>query len=76
MLFDRGDASPASKETARQRRAHVNAGHVADIARPGTPPTMPPTRNYELKVYTPYNQTVALGLGSERNGGAPSTFHC
>ena len=24
-------------------------------------------------MYTPYNQTVALGLGSERNGGAPST---
>eukprot|EP00900_Chrysochromulina_parva_P025324 jgi/Chrpa1/7425/Chrysochromulina_OHIO_Genome00010866-RA len=32
------------------------------------------TQEYELKVYTPYNQTVALGLGSERNGGgAPST---
>ena len=66
---DRGDGSPASKETARQRWAHVNAGHVADIARLGSPP-----HAYELKVYTPYNQTVALGLvGSERNGGAPST---
>jgi hypothetical protein len=68
VLCDRGDGSPASKETARQRWAHVNAGHVPDIARLGTPP-----HAYELKVYTPYNQTVALGLGSTRNGGAPST---
>ena len=68
MLCDRGVGSPASKETARQRWAHVNAGHVPDIARLSSPP-----HAYELKVYTPYNQTVALGLGSERNGGAPST---
>ena len=46
--------------------SHVNAGHVADIARLGMPP-----HAYELKVYTAYNQTVALGLGSERNGAPP-----
>ena len=36
VLCDRGDGSPASKETARQRWAHVNAGHVPDIARLGS----------------------------------------
>ena len=41
----------------------------------GTPPHAygTPRHAYELKMYTPYNQTVALGLGSERNGGALST---
>ena len=46
----------------------MNATHIPDIARISTP-----LFNYELKAYTPYNQSVALGLGSDDKGGAPST---
>jgi len=41
---------------------------VAGAEENGTPP-----HAYELKVYTPYNQTVALGLGSTRNGRTDAT---
>ena len=41
---------------------------------PTSPASPPPSGlfNYELKAYTPYNQSVALGLGSNDKGGAPS----
>ena len=37
-LGDRGDGTAAGKETARQRYAHINAGHVPDIIRFGVKP--------------------------------------
>ena len=46
----------------------LNATHVPDAARLTTPPTF-----YELKGFTCYNQSVALGHGSAGRGGAPST---
>ena len=39
-LGDRGDGTAAGKLAARQRYAHINAGHVPDIIRHGArPPT-------------------------------------
>jgi len=67
-LCDRGDGSPASKEDAKRRWKWVNATHIPDIARVSAPPF-----GYELKAYTPFNQKVALGHGSNAKGGAPST---
>ena len=60
---DRGDGTPVSRNEAKHRWAHVNDGHVPDIARLSTR-----LHAHELKVYTPFNQNVTLGVGS-----APST---
>ena len=67
-LGDRGDGTAAGKETARQRYAHINAGHVPDFIRFGVKPQC-----YELKCYTPFHVSPALGLGSTDKGGAAST---
>ena len=67
-LGDRGDGTPAGKETARQRYAHVNSGHVPDFIRFGIH-----SHCYEFKCYTPFITSPALGLGSKRCGGAAST---
>ena len=68
ILCDRGDGTRLGKEEARTRYAHLNATHVPDAARLTIPPTL-----YELKGFTCYNQSVALGHGSAGRGGAPST---
>jgi hypothetical protein len=49
-LGDRGDGATAGKETARQRYAHINAGHVdvPDFIRFGVKPQC-----YELKFLHP-----------------------
>jgi hypothetical protein len=62
-LGDRGDGATAGKETARQRYAHINAGHVdvPDFIRFGVKPQC-----YELKFLHPL-------LGSTDKGGAAST---
>ena len=67
-LGDRGDGTAAGKETARQRYAHINAGHVPDFIRFGVKPHC-----YELKCYTPFHVSPAIGLGSTDKGGAAST---
>lgn len=67
-LGDKGDGTPASKEEARRRQAHLNDGHIPDIYRPG-----PPHILYEWKCYTPFGLSRALGHGSQRGGGAAST---
>jgi hypothetical protein len=67
------DGTAAGKETARQRYAHINAGHVPDFIRFGVKPMVKP-QCYELKCYTPFHvSTPALGLGSTDKGGAAST---
>ena len=68
LRCDRGDGSAASKEDAARRWAHLNDGHIPDIARITVPPQL-----LEVKVWTPYNQRVATGRGHTPNGGAPST---
>ena len=70
-LCDRGDGSPASKEDAKRRWKWVNATHIPDIARVSAPPF-----GYELKAYTPFNQKVALGHGSNTKGGATVDEPC
>ena len=65
QLGDKGDGTAASKSEARQRYAHINAGHVPDIIHART--------LYEIKVFTPFTVTQALGHGSAAKGGAPST---
>ena len=67
-LGDKGDGTPSSKEEARRRQAHLNDGHIPDIYRPGPPHVL-----YEWKCYSPFKVTRALGHGSLRCGGAPST---
>ena len=67
-LGDRGDGTAAGKLTARQRYAHINAGHVPDIIRHGARPHC-----YEFKCYTPFHVSAALGHGSRECGGAAST---
>ena len=67
-LGDRGDGTAAGKLAARQRYAHINAGHVPDIVRHGAPPHC-----YEFKCYTPFHVSPALGHGSRAGGGAAST---
>jgi hypothetical protein len=67
-LGDKGDGTPASKLEAKQRTAHLNDGHIPDIIQLTSPPTL-----YEFKCFTPFLSTVALGHGSPRCGGAPST---
>ena len=67
-LGDRGDGTPAGKEEARQRYAHINDGHVPDIVRHSSPPHC-----YEFKCFTPFVVNGAIGLGSRARGGAAST---
>ena len=67
-LGDKGDGTPASKEEARRRHAHLNEGHIPDMYRPGPPHVL-----YEWKCFTPFGATRALGNGSQRCGGAAST---
>ena len=67
-LGDRGDGTPAGKEDARQRYAHLNAGHVPDVIRFGAVPHL-----YEFKCTTPFLARVALGLGTLAGGGKPCT---
>ena len=50
---------------ARQRFAHINAGHVPDIIRHGVSPHC-----FEFKCYSPYRTAVALGHGSRGRGGS------
>ena len=65
-LCDRGDGRPASKEEAKRRYAHLNAGHVPDIAIG--------TTLYEIKAYTPYVAAAGRQLGTGyAGGGTPST---
>jgi hypothetical protein len=68
VLCDKGDGTHLSKEDARKRYAHLCSSHCPDAARLSSPPVL-----FEFKCYTPYNRKVALGLGSARCGGAPST---
>ena len=64
-LCDKGDGKPASKEEAKRRYAHLNAGHVPDIA--------VGTTLYEVKAYTPYVTAAARQLGTGYAGsGTPS----
>ena len=65
QLGDKGDGSPASRADALRRFSVHNAGHVPDIIEGNT--------QYEFKGYSPYLPTPALGHGSQRCGGAPST---
>ena len=37
---DKGDGSPGSRERAKERMAWLNAGHIADMWKTGSPPTM------------------------------------
>ena len=67
-LGDRGDGTAAGVLAARQRFAHINAGHVPDIIRHGAR-----LHCYELKCYSPFHTAVALGHGSRECGGAAST---
>jgi hypothetical protein len=67
-LGDRGDGTPAGTADARQRYAHVNAGHVPDFIRFGIH-----HHCYEYKCYTPFLTSPALGHGSRTHGGAAST---
>jgi len=67
-LGDRGDGTPTSKAEAKQRHAYLNAGHIPDIYRVGRPNVL-----WEFKCPTPFVVHGALGLGSERGGGAAST---
>ena len=65
QLGDKGDGTAASKAEARQRYAHLNAGHIPDIIQGNT--------LYEIKCFTPFKVSPALGHGSTAKGGAPST---
>ena len=70
VLGDRGDGSAASKDEARRLHAHINEGHVPDLIRHDSPPSM-----MEFKCYSPFldRTSVALGNGSRTHGGAAST---
>ena len=68
VLCDKGDGTHLSKEDARKRYAHLCSTHCPDAARLSSPPVL-----FEFKCYTAYNCNVALGHGSTRCGGAPST---
>ena len=67
-LGDKGDGSEASKAATRERHAYLNAGHVPDIYRLGQPHNL-----WELKCYSPFTTSRALGLGSPNHGGTAST---
>ena len=57
------------KEEARAKSAHLNQGHIPDIARfDGVTPTL-----YEFKCYAFAFLRRALGRGSARGGSSPST---
>ena len=68
QLCDRGDGTRESKEACKKRWAFLNSTHVPDVAVFTVPPTL-----YEFKSYTWANQKVALGHGTARTGGKPST---
>ena len=67
-LGDKGDDSAASRRAALARHAHLNATHVPDIIELDDVTTL-----YESKCYSVLKQSVALGNGSQRCGGAAST---
>ena len=67
-LGDKGDGSEASRREMRERHSYLNAGHIPDLYRLGHPHLL-----WELKCYSPYITSRALGLGSSRCGGAAST---
>ena len=68
QLGDRGDGTATGKAEARQRFAHLNAGHVPDMIRHGTPAWL-----YEFKCFTwaVLWTSASLGNGSQKGGGAP-----
>jgi hypothetical protein len=62
----------SSSAEAKQRYAHFNASHVPDLIWLSASPSGSHLL-FEVKVYTPFLTSTALGHGSRRNGGAPST---
>ena len=64
---DRGDGTPAGKEEARRRHAHINTGTIPDIYRDGALPSC-----WETKCYTCFCMDPPLGNGSKEKGGAAS----
>ena len=66
-LGDRGDGTPAGKEDARRRHAHVNATHVPDLYRVGEAPLVVEYKCYDWAVVKPLQ-----GLGARHTGGCPS----
>ena len=66
-LGDKGDGTPAGKEDARRRHAHLNATHIPDIIRYGASTTL-----LEYKCWAIYLPRGAQGNGSARLGGAAS----
>ena len=67
-LGDKGDGSEASKAATRERHTYLNDGHIPDLYRLGHPHCL-----WELKCYSPFASTRALGRGSRLCGGAAST---
>jgi hypothetical protein len=67
-----GQHHGSSSAEAKQRYAHFNAGHVPDLIWLSASPSGSHVL-FEVKVYTPFLANTALGHGSQRNGGAPST---
>ena len=67
-LGDQGGGTAAGKARATAEHAHLNAGYIPDMYRVGSPHEL-----WEFKCYSPYKPKPALGNGSARCGGAPST---
>ena len=65
---DKGDGSPAGAADAKRRWAWANDGHIPDIVRCSAPPYI-----WEWKCCSPLITSAALGNGSSKCGGAPST---
>ena len=67
QLGDKGDGSPAARDEAKRRYAHLNAHHIPDIIRYSQPTTL-----YEVKCFAIHTLQPALGNGSVAGGGAAS----
>jgi len=67
-LGDQGGSTPEGKKTAMAAHAHINKDYIPDIYRVGSPHEI-----WEFKCYSCYKPKPALGNGSARCGGAPST---
>jgi hypothetical protein len=69
IMGDRGDGTPAGKEEARRRYAHINDGHVPDLLRNGAPAHL-----WEYKCCTAFldRRHAKQGNGSRACGGAAS----
>ena len=67
QLGDKGDGTPAARDEAKRRYAHLNAHHIPDIIRYSQPTTL-----YEIKCFAVHTLQPALGHGSVTGGGAAS----